>query len=535
MLGHLAIVLHAHLPYVRHSEHERPLEERWLHEAIWESYLPLIEVLDGLERDGVEAPITLSISPPLATMLKDELLRARFDDHLTRLGALAAQEERGLSSSSPFFAAARFYRERFERARSTWERIGHDVLGAFVRLARAGQLELWTSSATHAYLPGLLPSPASIRAQLRLGRLAFEQLSGMKPRGLWLPECAYDPRFDEDLSRSGVRVSILDAHGVDLASPTPPLGVRAPVISRHGVAFFGRDPSASHEVWSRKFGYPGHPDYREFYRDIGFERPVESLWDHVGPHETRVMTGIKLHRITGSSDKAPYDRALAERRVQVDADHFIARREQALSEAPHSPMGPPIVIAPYDAELFGHWWFEGPEFLDAVLRGAAARAREGGLAATTLGEYLRRHPEAALVEPAASSWGEGGFGEVWTGAAASPIWRHIHHTHRQVERALDRAGHRGGVEGRALEQAIRELMLLESSDWPFMLHRGEVHTYAETRVRTHLYRATRLAAIATANEASPSDAAFLVEVEGKDQLLSGLAGEAIRSGFDEWG
>jgi 1,4-alpha-glucan branching enzyme len=535
MHGYLAIVLHAHLPYVRHPEHERPLEERWLHEAIWECYLPLLEVLDGLARDGIDAPLTLSISPPLATMLKDELLRARFDDHLTRLEALAAQEERSLSTSSPFLGVARFYRERFERTRATWERIGRDVLGAFVRHARAGRLELWTSSATHAYLPALLPSPASIRAQLRLGRLAFEQLTGMKPRGLWLPECAYDPRFDQDLAKSGVRISIVDTHGIELATPTPPLGVRAPIVSPNGVAYFGRDPRASHEVWSRKSGYPGHPHYREFYRDIGFERPVESLWDHVGPFETRVMTGIKLHRITGTNDKAPYDRGLAEHRVRIDADHFMAQREQALVASPPSPMGPPIVIAPYDAELFGHWWFEGPEFLDAVLRNAAARAHEGGLTATTLGEYLNRYPEAALVEPAASSWGEGGFGEVWTGAAASPIWRHIHHAHRQVEEALDRAGHRVGVEGRALEQAIRELMLLESSDWPFMLHRGEVHTYAESRVRTHLHRTTRLASIATATEASPSDASFVTEVEDEDRFLAEQTGETIRSAFDEWG
>src|SRR5262249_2697846 len=167
--GYVALVLHAHLPFVRHPEHERALEERWLHEALWESYLPLLALLDRLARDGVDAPLTVSISPPLAAMLADPLLRDRFSDHLARLSRRASSLAAAASRHPPVPALMPFYERRLAGARAQWDRIGHDVVGALRAHEQAGRVELWTSTATHAYLPGLLPAPASIRAQLRLG------------------------------------------------------------------------------------------------------------------------------------------------------------------------------------------------------------------------------------------------------------------------------------------------------------------------------------------------------------------------------
>jgi 1,4-alpha-glucan branching enzyme len=197
MLGHVALLLHAHLPYVRHPEHARPLEERWLHEALIESYLPLVEVLDRLGNEGIHAPFTISLSPPLLAMLGDELLRARFVDHLTRLQRLAARLLRGdgidgatLAAAGCSGAALPAQAQRLAEIRAIWDRLSGDVVGALVRHADAGRIELVTTAATHAYLPGLLPSPASIRAQLRLGLRYFERVTGRRSIGLWLPECA---------------------------------------------------------------------------------------------------------------------------------------------------------------------------------------------------------------------------------------------------------------------------------------------------------------------------------------------------------
>jgi 1,4-alpha-glucan branching enzyme len=533
--GHLALVLHAHLPYVRHPEHARPLEERWLHEALWESYLPLVEVLDRLANEGVRTALTISISPTLAAMLRDDLLRARFSDHLDRLARLAARLRSGGLVDAAGRGVLGFYERRLASARTLWDRLGGDVLGALRAHALDGRVELLTTTATHAYLPGLVTTPASIRAQLRLGLRGFEALAGVRPRGLWLPECAYDPRFGADLAKAGVRFAVLDAHGLELAEPRPPHGIFAPVIAPSGVAFFARDPAAARDVWSRQAGYPGDPVYREFYRDVGFDLPESALAGELGPDGTRLMTGLKLHRITGPGlHKDPYDPGAAEARAREHAEHFVAGREAAARQV--AGVCPnPILVAPFDAELFGHWWFEGPTFLEQAMRALDASARRGGLAATTLGGFLERFPEAAVAEPAASSWGEGGFGDVWAGPEAARLWRHVHHAEQRVRGAVERRRRAGGLAGRAVELAIRELCLLQASDWAFMMRRGEMSQYAEARVRGHAYRANRLSGIALSGAPTVEDLAWVHAVGDRDRFLGELTGEQIRDAFDPWG
>jgi 1,4-alpha-glucan branching enzyme len=533
MTGFVGIVLHAHLPYVRHPEHARPLEERWLHEALWESYLPLIDVLDRLGRDGVAANVTVSVSPPLAAMWCDDLLKRRFEDHLARLDHLAAREAARPSTEAWAARLLDFYRVRIERARATWDRIDGDPLGALASMRRAGLIELWTSSATHAYLPGLARARPSIRAQIRLGAAAFRALSGAAATGMWLPECAFDPSLDADLRRGGVRCSVLDGHGLELARPRPPCGVAAPVLSPQGVAYFGRDPGSSEDVWSRRTGYPGHASYREFYRDVGFDLPEASLAGELGPFGTRLMTGLKLHRITGSAAKEPYDPGRAEEQARAHAADFVARREARLSSLA-AEVPAPVLVAPFDAELFGHWWFEGPIFLEHVLRGLAASARRGDAAATTLGAYLAEHAELAVCEPAASSWGEGGYGEVWTGHEAARLWRHVHHAERRVLAALDGRRDASDVRGRALDQAIRELLLLQASDFAFMLHRREMSEYAEARVRTHVRNVDRCCEIAGLDEIREPEARWVAEARSRNPFLTCLDGQALRSAFDPW-
>ncbi|HSN99076.1 MAG TPA: hypothetical protein VLS89_12355, partial [Candidatus Nanopelagicales bacterium] len=259
--AHVALVLHAHLPYVRHPEHPRSLEERWLFEALWESYLPLLDILDRLAGAGVRAPLTLSISPPLAAMLRDPLLGRRFERHLDRVEALAGRAAAHLAGGA-FAPALAFHRRRLEEARATWAACRGDLLGAFRRQAAAGHIELITTAATHAFLPGLLPTPASIRAQIRLGRRGFGALlhgdPGAGPQGFWLPECGFDPRLDQELGSGGVRFTVLDAHAFELASPRPEEGAAVPIVTPGGVVCFARDPGSAREVWSRDRGYPGH-------------------------------------------------------------------------------------------------------------------------------------------------------------------------------------------------------------------------------------------------------------------------------------
>ncbi|HRG98997.1 MAG TPA: DUF1957 domain-containing protein [Polyangiaceae bacterium] len=534
--GYLALVLHAHLPFVRHPEHERHLEERWLYEALLECYLPIVEALDRLRDEGVPYALTMSLTPPLAAMLGDELLRGRFAAHLKRLEALAEQEAARVGDDARFAPIVAFYRAQLASARVVWERHGGRVIDALVSHWDSGGLELLACSATHAYLPGMLAAPEGIRPQLELGMRGFEALTGRRPTGAWLAECAYHPDLDAELARAGVKYTLLDSHGVENASPRPPFGVHAPILSPGGTAFFGRDPESSRVVWSRSEGYPGDVYYRDFYRDIGFDLDESELSGEVGPFGARVMTGLKYYRITGATDhKEPYMPGEARARAWEHAGDFVRGRRAQVERlcASGASAGTPVVVAPYDAELFGHWWFEGPWFLEAVFRRLAEeeRACQGVLEATTLGHYLAREPTCAEATPCASSWGAGGYGEVWVGPEAAWTWRHVHHATRWVKDLVVQHREVGGHRGQALDQLIRELLLLQSSDWNFILRTATSIGYAEARLRAHTHRLRHLAYLLEKPHLDAEDLAFIADVVARDNLLAPLTSSQLRSVF----
>jgi 1,4-alpha-glucan branching enzyme len=531
--GYLALVLHTHLPFVRHPEHDRPFEERWLHEALIECYLPMLDAFERLQRDGIPFALTMSLTPPLAAMLRDELLQRRFEDHLERLITLCAHEVKRTEDDPLFGPIARFYEHRLARMEQVWRGCDGDVVAALAAHRATGQLDLITCSATHAYLPGLLRCPGALRAQLRLGAAAFQHLVGHRPSGIWLPECAYDPSFDAEIAAAGLRYTILDAHGLRNARPRPPFDIHHHVVSPSGVAFFARDQHSSEQVWSREGGYPGNPYYRDFYRDIGYDLPEELLHGELGPFRTRVMTGLKYHRITGKTDKKlPYMPGVALERARADALDFLQNRTgHAYQLAPTMPV-PPIIVAPYDSELFGHWWFEGPLFLEWVFRHAHAH-RNHSIRPITLRSYLERFPAALQATPAPSSWGAGGHGEVWIGPAAAPYWRHVHHASHRVEHLVHRHQDAAGPRGEALDLAIRELLLLQTSDWPFILSTATTVEYAEARLRAHASRVRKLCAMLEQESLQEDEVRWMRDLDQRDSFLRGLGSQTLRQAFLE--
>jgi 1,4-alpha-glucan branching enzyme len=531
MPNYLALVLHAHLPFVRHPEHARHLEERWFYEALVECYLPLLQAFDRLAEEDVPFALTMSVTPPLAAMMRDGLLRRRFHEHLARIEALAQREMARLWGNEQFAPIATFYRDHFACMRAVWDRHGGDVLSGFLRHWEAGRLELLTCSASHCYLPGMLAAREGIRPQLELGVRGFERITGRRPMGAWLAECAYHPSFDDEIARAGIRFTIVDTHGILNARPRPPYGAYAPIASPGGVVFFGRDVESSRQVWSRDEGYPGDAYYRDFYRDIGFDLPETELMGELAADGSRLMTGLKYFRITGKDvDKQPYQPGVAARKAQDHAGEFVRNRAaQARVQAGTMPV-PPIIVAPYDAELFGHWWFEGPMFLEAVFRSLPQTG--GELEAITLKRYLERHPVNVQATPSASSWGAGGYGEVWVGREAAWTWRHVHHATRYAKWLVQR--HRGatGLRGEALDQVVRELLLLQSSDWPFILKTGTVARYAESRIRAHVHRLRHLGHLVENGTIEGRDAIWLEGVRQRDNFLAELEGDELRSPFD---
>ncbi|MFO0618611.1 MAG: 1,4-alpha-glucan branching protein domain-containing protein [Polyangiaceae bacterium] len=518
---HIALVLHAHLPYVRHPEHGRSIEEAWLFDAMWGAYLPLLRVLGDAPRhpDRGDAPlVTLSLSPTLLEMLADRGLRRRFVEHVEGLARLASRVD-------PAWAP------RFREALEAYERFDRDLTRAFVKLGDERRVELITTSATHAFLPALKTS-AALRAQLRLGLRAFEAHTRAAPAGLWLPECGFDPRFDADLACAGARYTVLDAHGLAFGAPRPPFGVYRPVLSPSGVAYFGRELEASAAVWSRTRGYPGDPVYREFHRDVGHEAEPALLEEWTLPGGARRSTGLKIHAISGDR----YDAARAADRARAHAADFVASCGDRLGRAARASVDKPVIVAPFDAELFGHWWYEGPTFLAEVLRLLARPT--SSVRASSLGAILDEADPLAISTPAPSTWGEGGFAQTWLGPTSKPasMLRHVHRAEARLLEAdaIVRDTLASLKRRRSRIQAIRELALLEASDWAFMLHVGRNAEYGERRVRLHAGRVERLAHLTTTEEWSPEDEAWLREVEQSSPLFSVLDEDAFANVFDPW-
>ena len=504
--SHLVLLLHAHLPYVRHPEQPEFFEESWFFEAVLECYLPILGVLDGWERDGIPGGLTLSLSPTLVAMLRDELLSQRLRRHLSQLVDLAAREEIRAFFLPERRAIAAWYRERLGALSRQLERLTDGIPAAFARHAAVGRVELLTCPATHPTLPLLLEEPGSIRTQLRTALDAHQEAFGQAPAGLWLPECAWTPGLDAHLADHGIRWVLLETHGLLHATPRPREAVYAPVRTRSGVAYFGRDPQSARQVWSRHGGYPGDPRYREFHRDVAHEAD----WDYVQPYlhgaAERSFTGLKFHRITGSGPaKELYDRTAALTAAHQHAAHFVEQRARVAHAAAQQMAPPPVMAAPYDAELFGHWWFEGPEFLDAVVR-RLAEDRDGvRLSPPT--RLLQELPEPERVEPAASTWGEGGHFSVWLDPANAWMEAPVRRAGRRLAGLASRLakGNPSALAERRMRQATRELLLAQSSDWPFLVKMGTAGTYPATRFREHVAAVHQLADLVEADAPGSAD------------------------------
>jgi 1,4-alpha-glucan branching enzyme len=381
------------MPFIRHPEHEDFLEEGWLHEAILETYIPLLWTLEALIEEGVDYRITISLSPTLVAQLADPLLRSRFARRLDNLTDLAGREVHRTPEHPEFEANARLYQARFARARRDYRERWHgDLIAAFRRLEQAGRVELITCGATHGYLPLLSENWLAARAQVLVAVAHHRRFFGELPRGFWLPECGYFPGLDEVLAEAGVEYSFVETHAIDHASRASEYGVYAPLRSPNGVLFFGRDPESTRQVWSSTEGYPGDPDYREYYRDVGFDLDREALGACAHPMGIGRNTGIKYHRVTGSDEKQPYVRKQALLRAREHGKNFFSNRRRQVGSLREKMDRAPLVVAPYDAELFGHWWYEGPEWLGHVLRNTASDGEVLGL--STPADYLARHDQS---------------------------------------------------------------------------------------------------------------------------------------------
>lgn len=526
-LGYLCLVLHAHLPFVRHPEYDDFMEEDWLYEGITETYLPLLEMFEGLERDGIEWNLTMSVSPTLAAMLSDPLLQARYVRHIDNLLALSAKELKRTQGDPAFRPLAEMYFHRFERCKGLFEvKWQRNLLNGFRHFMEAGRLELITCGATHGFFPLMVPNWNAIRAQIEIGCQEFERHFGRRPKGIWLPECGYTPGVDHYLRESGIDFFFVDTHGVLFAEPRPKYAVYAPILCPGtGVAALARDTESSKQVWSSIEGYPGDPVYRDFYRDVGFDLEVDYVKPHLHEIGHRTHLGIKYYKITGATDyKQPYHRETAVAKAYEHASNFVFNRERQVEYLADLMEGrPPLIVAPYDAELFGHWWFEGPEFIDGVLR--KLHEHHETIGTITPSQYLELEPLCQVAQPCFSSWGAGGYAGVWLDATNDWIYPHLHHCAERMVALARQFRAAAPLQARALKQAGRELLLAQSSDWAFIMKTGTVVEYATERTTVHVDNFLRLDRDL---QSGNIDEDWLGKLEAKNNLFPGLEAKVWR-------
>ncbi|MBI3998000.1 MAG: DUF1957 domain-containing protein [Armatimonadetes bacterium] len=548
--GYFLLALHSHLPFV--LGHGRwPHGSDWLSEVTIGCYLPLLELLEEMAAQGRRTPITINVSPILCEQLAhpsyrpeiEAFLRQRLESvtenraHFQRIGQSA------LADLTHFWE--RIYRGALERFLA----LDGDLIGAFRRLADAGAVELITSAAAHGYLP-LLAREESVDLHLRVGRAAHLRHFGAAPRGVWLPECGYRPRYEwtppagplkgrvrrkrrgieEHLAAHGLEYFITDAHLLRGGDPLsayrdyyPALravgaGAEHPTYrrdrtpyrpyvaaSRGGVGeavVFTRDPQTTLQVWSREVGYPGDGAYLEF-------------------HKKHFPGGIRYWRVTDpKSDlgaKLIYDPAAAQAGARSHGAHFTSLIAGILADEGAKSVHPVMTCNPYDTELFGHWWFEGPAFIGELL----ARLPEAGVVVETLAGYIDRHPSAEAITLLEGSWGEGGDHRVWLNRDTEWTWDMAYAAEEDFwTLASGVAWEDHPVLRRVLAQMARELLLMQASDWQFLITTQAARNYAESRFAEHYAHFTRLGHLfRRAAEGQPvqaDDEAFLAAREAQD-------------------
>lgn len=518
--GYWCLVLHAHLPYIRHPEYDDFLEEDWFFEALTETYIPILDFAQRLLEEQVRFSFTINLSPTVCAMMMDDLLQTRYVRHLNKLIELSEKEVVRTRSLPHFQPVARMYERKLKRCLQIFEAHHRNLLTGFKKLQEAGAIEIITCCATHGFLPLMLDRRAQA-AQIRVGAAYYAEIFGRRPQGIWLAECAYTKGVDEILKAEGIRYFFLDAHGILFGNPRPRHGVFAPIVCPSGVAAFARDMETAHQVWSAERGYPGDLRYREFYRDLGYDLEYDYVRPALHADGVRRNIGLKYHRITGRvplDQKEPYDPDRARDAAAEHAGNFVFNREHQIKYLRGVLGKEPVVVSMYDAELYGHWWYEGTDFLEFIFK--KIHYDQKTFECITPSQYLEKFPNNQMIEPCDSSWGDKGYYEVWLNGSNDWLYRHIHKITEKMIGLAEQCSHQqSGISNRLLNQMAREVLLAQASDWAFLMTAGTARQYSEKRSRDHIHRFLTLEREFLSGKINEQ---FLRECEWKDNIFPNL-------------
>ncbi len=547
-LGRFQLCLHSHMPYVL-SHGKSPHGTDWINESAVECYLPLLDVLSRLEERGIKPRWTLNITPILAEQLADESFKNDFEGYCRDKIGYAEEDAEKFRKQNElgYVGLAEFWQRTFRKYLDQYQtRWGRSILEGFRHFQDNGSIELITSAATHGYLP-LLGTDESVRAQVELGVRTYQKHFGRKPRGMWLPECAYRPGYDwkpptfetaqvipgskragvdEILVESGIEYMFVDSHMVKGGQPlgtyaskfpqlaelfaqsskffVPPTDIRSEYEVYDlpsGMKIFARDPQTTVKVWSGDHGYPGDEHYLEFHKQLY-------------PGRLRYWRVSQDKQDLGR--KAPYDPWLAFERLGAHAQDMAETVGATLGSYRGVSGHEGTLTAMYDTELFGHWWWEGPEFLYEL---ATRLDAIGQVRCMSGGEIVDEVPAHKTISLPEGSWGEGGYHYVWLNDANFWTWEKLYRAEQRLANLLLNSPD-SDLERELVEQAARELLLAQSSDWQFLISTFSASDYSEVRIQDHLDRFNMLATmsqeIRNGNELSEAEKTYFYDCKDKD-------------------
>ena len=488
-LGYFGLVLHGHIPWCKKSG-VWPAGEEWLMEAMSETYIPMLNTLRELKEEGLKTAITINITPILAEQLADEYMKHRFSEYMEGLITRAKNDIRRFENHPKRKIIAEFHLKNYEHILETfYHNYYRDILGSFKWLQDEKMIELITCGATHGFLP-LFESDSGIFSQIQLAVDTHKKYFKQDPKGIWLPECAYRPKeyrngafresIDYWLNNSGLEYFFVDSHGIidaEMVQQRNEIGLRTSYgyALKTGVSVFGRNKAISRQVWDAKIGYPGNGFYREF---------------HKKDHES----GLYYHRITDKllpqNDKEIYDIEKANKTADSDASHFITLISNELKQASKLFIEKGIIISPFDFELYGHWWQEGINWLRIVME---RMNNQEEIEMITISEYNSIYKDNfSIIKMRENSWGEGGDFRIWKNPEHGYIHNYINGSIKEFEEVLENNPTPDEWQLRILKQIARELLLMEGSDWPFLLYTEQAKEYANQRFHHHHQRFLKL-------------------------------------------
>ena len=522
--GNYVLVLHTHLPWVLHHGNW-PHGEDWLTEAAAECYIPLLNVFNDLLNEGIRPAVSLDISPVLAEQLEHPDFKGIFEKYCKDKIADAEKDEKDFTDwgwDPHQIYLAQFWKNWYsERLNDFVHKYDRSIIKALKKLQDENAIEIMTCGVTHGYLP-LLASDRSVDLQVHAAKENYKKHFGREPRGIWLPECAYRPSYEwqslipiapynQKHLRPGIE-QFLDKYDIDffitdedLTQRSSPIGafnsymnkdgfkhITNPEISQQGLHFdksplelfnvsssekveygtavaFTRHHDISMQVWSGQIGYPAEPDYLDF-------------------HKKYMGSKLRYWRVTDSKIdmmyKTLYHPDWIWDKIDHQANHFIHHIENTINSHKNNTGQFATLTTPFDTELFGHWWFEGPEFLRAVLRGLHNSPYVNTVTASEQIANVQPREVCSLPE---GSWGVNNNHDVWMNEDNKWTWEAMYNNENRLKEYYDKYVNQNmnPLIERVMLQALREFLLLQSSDWQFLIYTESAKDYAEQRFSFH--------------------------------------------------